>query len=170
MTKNIQGISPKRLSADFSTKTLPVRREWHEIFKVIKEKKLQQRILLPAKFSFRFDGEIRSFTDKQKLKRIQHHQASFTTNTKGTSLGRKHKRRERSPQNKPKTIKKMVIGSYISIITLNVNGLNVPTERHRLTGWMKTCSYMYLHLPYHYALPTPTNCMLLFYIVRLMFP
>ena len=26
----------------------------------------------------------------------------------------------------------MVIGTYISIITLNVNGLNVPTERHRV--------------------------------------
>ena len=31
------------------------------------------------------------------------------------------------------TIKKMVIGTYISIITLNVNGLNAPTKRHRLT-------------------------------------
>ena len=29
----------------------------------------------------------------------------------------------------------MVIGTYISIITLNVNGLNAPTRRHRLTGW-----------------------------------
>ena len=28
----------------------------------------------------------------------------------------------------------MVIGSYISIITLNVNGLNLPTKRHRLAG------------------------------------
>ena len=28
-----------------------------------------------------------------KVKRIQHHQTSFTTNAKGTSLGRKHKRR-----------------------------------------------------------------------------
>ena len=27
----------------------------------------------------------------------------------------------------------MVIGTYISIITLNVNGLNAPTKRHRLT-------------------------------------
>ena len=27
----------------------------------------------------------------------------------------------------------MVIGTYVSIITLNVNGLNVPTKRHRLT-------------------------------------
>ena len=149
MTKSIQGISPKRLSADFSTKTLQVRREWHDILKVIKEKKLQRRILLPAKFSLRFDGEIRSFTDKQKLKRIQHHQASFTTNTKGTSLGRKHKRRERSPQNKPKTIKKMVIGSYISIITLNVHGLNAGAKRHPLVGQMKTCACMHFHFPHH---------------------
>ena len=31
----------------------------------------------------------------------------------------------------------MVIGTYISIITLNVNGLNVPTKRHRLAEWIK---------------------------------
>ena len=35
-------------------------------------------------------------------------------------------------QNQPQTIKKIVIGTYISIITLNVNGLNAPTKRHRL--------------------------------------
>ena len=29
----------------------------------------------------------------------------------------------------------MVIGTYISIITINVNGLNVPTKRHRLAEW-----------------------------------
>ena len=29
----------------------------------------------------------------------------------------------------------MVIGIYISIITLNVNGLNSPTKRHRLAEW-----------------------------------
>ena len=29
---------------------------------------------------------------------------------------------------------KRVIGSYISIITLNVNGLNALTKRHRLAG------------------------------------
>ena len=31
----------------------------------------------------------------------------------------------------------MVIGTYISIITLNVNGLNAPTKRHRLTEWLQ---------------------------------
>ena len=34
-------------------------------------------------------------------------------------------------QNQPQTIKKMAIGTYISMITLNVNGLNAPTQRHR---------------------------------------
>ena len=34
-------------------------------------------------------------------------------------------------QNQPQTIKKMAIGTYISIITLNVNGLNAPTKRPR---------------------------------------
>ena len=31
----------------------------------------------------------------------------------------------------------MVIGTYISIITLNVNGLNAPTRRHRPTEWIQ---------------------------------
>ena len=31
----------------------------------------------------------------------------------------------------------MVIRTYISIITLNVNGLNAPTKRHRLAEWIQ---------------------------------
>ena len=58
-----------------------------------------------------------------KVKRTQHHQTSFTTHAKGTSLGRK-----RYTENKPKTIKKMVTGSYKWIKTLNINGLNAPTK------------------------------------------
>ena len=40
-------------------------------------------------------------------------------------------------QNQPQTIKKMAIGTYISIITLNVNRLNAPTKRHRLAEWIQ---------------------------------
>ena len=40
-------------------------------------------------------------------------------------------------QNQPQTIKKMSIGTHISIITLNVNGLNAPTKRHRLAEWIQ---------------------------------
>ena len=38
---------------------------------------------------------------------------------------------------KSKTIKKMQIGTYISIITLNVNDLNALTKRHRLVEWIQ---------------------------------
>ena len=38
---------------------------------------------------------------------------------------------------KPQTIKKMAIGTYLSIITLNVHGLNTPTKRHRLAEWIQ---------------------------------
>ena len=57
-----------RLSADFSAETLQDRKEWQYIFKVMNGKKLQPRILYPARLSFRFNGEIKSFTDKQKLR------------------------------------------------------------------------------------------------------
>ena len=40
--------------------------------------------------------------------------------------------KKKEPQNQPQTIKKMAIGTYISIIPLNVNRLNAPTKRHRL--------------------------------------
>ena len=46
-------------------------------------------------------------------------------------------REEKDLQNKPTTIKKMVIGTYISIINLNVNGLNAPTKRHRRPEWIQ---------------------------------
>ena len=40
-------------------------------------------------------------------------------------------------QNQPQTNKKTAIRTYISIITLNVNGLNAPTKRHRLAKWIQ---------------------------------
>ena len=40
--------------------------------------------------------------------------------------------RGKNLQNESQTIKKMAIGTYISIITLNVNGLSTPTKRHRM--------------------------------------
>uniref|UniRef100_A0A8C9BEN8 L1 transposable element RRM domain-containing protein n=1 Tax=Phocoena sinus TaxID=42100 RepID=A0A8C9BEN8_PHOSS len=70
MTNNIQGNSHIRLTADFSAETLQARREWHDIFKVMKGKNLQPRLLYLARISFRFNGEIKSFTDKQNLREL----------------------------------------------------------------------------------------------------
>ena len=52
--------TPIRLSADFSAETLQARRKSHDIFKVMKGKNLQPRILYPARLSLRFDGEIKA--------------------------------------------------------------------------------------------------------------
>ena len=51
---------PIRLTADLSAETLQARREWQAIFKVVKEKNLQPRLLYPARISFRFGGEIKT--------------------------------------------------------------------------------------------------------------
>ena len=45
--------------------------------------------------------------------------------------------KEKTYSNKPKTIKKTVIRTYISITTLNVNRLNAPTKTHRLAEWIQ---------------------------------
>ena len=60
--------TPMWLTADFSAETLQARSEWHDILKVMKGKNLKPRLLYLARISFRFEGEIKSFTDKQKLR------------------------------------------------------------------------------------------------------
>ena len=57
---------PIRLTADLSAETLQARRAWQDIFKVMKGKNLQPRLLYPARISFRFNREIKTYTDKQK--------------------------------------------------------------------------------------------------------
>ena len=60
--------TPIRLSADFSAETLQARREWPAILNMMQGKNLQPRLLYPARLSFRFEGEIKTFTDEQKLR------------------------------------------------------------------------------------------------------
>ena len=59
---------PIRLAGDFSTETQQARREWHDIFNLLNDKSLTPRILYPARLSFRKEGAIKSFPEKQKLK------------------------------------------------------------------------------------------------------
>ena len=59
---------PITLSVDFSKETLQARRDWQEIFKVMKSRDLQPRLFYPPNLSFRIKGQIKSFPDKKKLK------------------------------------------------------------------------------------------------------
>ena len=60
--------TPIKLLADFSTEIPQARRERHDILNTMKGKNLQPRLLYPARLSFRFEGEIKTLTDKQKLR------------------------------------------------------------------------------------------------------
>ena len=59
---------PIRITADLSIETLQARREWQDILKVKKENNLQTRLLYPERISFQYKGEIKSFTDKKRLR------------------------------------------------------------------------------------------------------
>ena len=59
---------PIRITADLSIETLQARREWQDILKVMKKNNLQPRLLYPARILFRYKGESKSFTGKQKLR------------------------------------------------------------------------------------------------------
>ena len=59
---------PIRITAGLSIETLQARREWQDILKVMNDKNLQSRLLYPARISFKYEGEIKSFIDKQKLR------------------------------------------------------------------------------------------------------
>ena len=47
---------------------MQARRDWQDIFKIMKSRDLQSRLLYPAKLSFRIEEHIKSFPDKKKLK------------------------------------------------------------------------------------------------------
>jgi hypothetical protein len=59
---------PIKITADFSTEILNIRRAWSEVFQALNENNLNPRILYSAKLSFKIDGTIKVFHDKEKLK------------------------------------------------------------------------------------------------------
>ena len=57
-----------RITSDLSTQTWNERKCWGGgIFKALSEKSIQPRILYPARLSFRIDGEIKTFQNRQSL-------------------------------------------------------------------------------------------------------
>ena len=56
------------MSVYFSKETLQARRDWKEVFQVMKGKDLHPILLYPAKLSFRMEGQIKFLSDKVKFK------------------------------------------------------------------------------------------------------
>ena len=59
---------PIRITADLSIETLQPEGNGRTYLRVMKENNLQPRLLYPARISFIYEGELKSFTDKQKLR------------------------------------------------------------------------------------------------------
>ena len=62
--------TPIRLSFGYSSGLFQARREWHKIFKVMKNKDLRPRPLSSIRLSFKIEDEIRSFPENKKLKEL----------------------------------------------------------------------------------------------------
>ena len=90
--------TPIRLSADFSTETLQARREWQEIFKALKGKNLQLRIIYPARMSFKIEGKI-IFFQQSKDKRLQQYKIQAKRNIERASINQQE-RKERKGREK----------------------------------------------------------------------
>ena len=71
-----------------------------------------------------------------KKKELRHNTKLSHQITREQDKSRKEDKRP--TENNLKQLPKMAIRTCISIITLNINGLNAPTKRHRLDEWIKT--------------------------------
>ena len=90
---------PVRITADFSTETLQAGREWQSILKVMKaegkkkkKKKTTAKVTLPSKDLIQLQRRNQKLYRQAKAESIQHHQASSSTNAKGSSPDRKHRK------------------------------------------------------------------------------
>ena len=89
----------------------------------MKSKVLQPRLLYLARLSFKMEGKIKNFPDK-KAERVHLYQTSTARDAKGTALRRLRKRERRTQLQR----EKMAMNNFLSLIILNVNGLNVPIK------------------------------------------
>ena len=104
--------------------------------------KLRDQQLKTILYIYRLRYQNFSVTANQKstiaLQRNKKNQLKYNTkDSHQTTRGENNRRRKKSNKNKSKAINNMAIRTYISIITLYVNGLNAPTKRHRLAEWIQ---------------------------------
>ena len=94
------------LTAGLSAETLQAKREWQDIFKVLERKNLQQRLLYMAKISFQIDREIKSFSDKQKLREFSTSKPALQQMLKGLIYSQEIQEKKKVYKINPKQLRK----------------------------------------------------------------
>ena len=125
--------APVRLVSDISMEMLQARREWQKIFQVMRTIGLQPRLLYPGKALNQDRRPEKEFPRQKKSKRIYLHQNSSTRDAKDAAV-RKGRKREKEGRTQ---VQRIGNEKYQSEITLNVNGFNAPTKRHRIAEWIR---------------------------------
>nr|KAF6435787.1 hypothetical protein HJG63_012514 [Rousettus aegyptiacus] len=77
--------NPIRLSLDFSAQILQARKKLNQIFKLFNEGNYQPRIMYLENFCFRYEGETKTFPDKQKLREFSTTRPAIQKILKGVS-------------------------------------------------------------------------------------
>ena len=88
-----------KITPDFSTQVRNARRDWYEVLWTLEENNFQPRLICPAKLSFKIDGEIKMFHDKQ-TQRIHEDQANTRENLKRNKSQRRKNKQFSEPQEK----------------------------------------------------------------------
>ena len=124
---------PIRITADLSIETLQAKREWQNILRVMKEKCLQPRLLYPAKI-IQIWRKNQKIYRQAKAGRIHHHQTSSSTNAKGSSLDRKHRKGlwTRTQNSKENDNGIILINNY-----LKCKSIEYPNQKTKIGGMDK---------------------------------
>ena len=93
---------------------------------------LYQNLMVTTNWKSTIDTHTKKKKESKRNTKVSHQ----ITREKQKRTGRK-----KTYKNKSTTISKMAVRTYISVITLNISGLNAPTKRHRLAEWIQTFSY-----------------------------
>ena len=131
---------------------MKARKAWTDVIQTLREHKCQPRLLHPAKLSITIDGETKEFQDKTKfthylstntaLQRIITEKKNNTRTEikpqKKQECNPSTNQKEDSHKNRMPTLTTKIKGSnnYFFLISLNINGINSPIKRHRLTDWL----------------------------------
>ena len=109
---------------------LYTRSNWQEVFQVMKSKDLQPGLPYPVQGSHVNERWNKELPRQKETERVYLHHASPARDAKGTVLRRK--RNEEREWERNTGTKGENGNKCLSIITLNVNGLNTPIKRHRV--------------------------------------
>ena len=129
---------------------MKARKSWIDVIQTLRKHKWQPRLLYPAKLSITIDGETEIFDNKTKFthylstnqalqriiteKKIQRRKSRPRTSKK--VIPQQTKKKTATDRMPTLTTKIKGSNNYFSLISLNINGLNSPIKRHRLTDWL----------------------------------